>query len=121
VSLYNTASIYWHATGIDADLNINPEKAEHFGISVIEAMAAGCVPIVFAYGGPAEIVDSGLNGYCYRDINELRRITEKVIRQSADPVVDRMRAEARTKASQYSVQIFKTRWQDLIEEILTFS
>jgi len=31
---------------------------EHFGITIVEAMAAGCVPIVHDSGGPREIVTS---------------------------------------------------------------
>jgi glycosyltransferase involved in cell wall biosynthesis len=31
-------------------------KGEHFGITVVEAMSAGCVPIVHDSGGPKEIV-----------------------------------------------------------------
>jgi len=36
---------------------------EHFGITTVEAMAAGCVPLVYDSGGQAEIVSSGYNGY----------------------------------------------------------
>ncbi|MCL2110338.1 glycosyltransferase family 4 protein [Microgenomates group bacterium] len=50
------ASIYWHATGFGADETDSPEKMEHFGISTVEAMAAGCVPLVIDKGGQREIV-----------------------------------------------------------------
>lgn len=36
--LYSKAKIYWHATGHGEDLNKYPERAEHFGISTVEAM-----------------------------------------------------------------------------------
>lgn len=52
--LYEKASIYIHATGLLADPSINPEKFEHFGISVFEALVNGCVPVVHQTGGPAE-------------------------------------------------------------------
>src|SRR5260370_39614653 len=31
-------------------------KGEHFGITVVEAMSAGCVPVVHDSGGPKEII-----------------------------------------------------------------
>lgn len=61
-SLYGKASIYWHATGFGEDENKNPEKMEHFGISTIEASAAGAVPVVIGYGGQKEIIEDGQNG-----------------------------------------------------------
>ena len=43
--LYRDAKIFWHAAGMKSDETIYPELAEHFGISTVEAMSAGCVPV----------------------------------------------------------------------------
>lgn len=60
IKLYKKSKIYWHATGYGVDENIHPEKVEHFGISTIEAMAAGCVPVVINKGGQKEILGNDL-------------------------------------------------------------
>lgn len=65
------ADIYWHATGLGASARRHPERLEHFGISVVEAMGAGCVPIVFRGGGLLEIVAAGRTGYTFGSISEL--------------------------------------------------
>ena len=39
----------------------DPIKFEHFGIAPIEAISAGCIPVLFNGGGLNEIV--GLLGY----------------------------------------------------------
>ncbi len=48
--LLEQATIYWHATGFGIDPKSAPEKCENSGASVIEAMAAGCVPFVVPNG-----------------------------------------------------------------------
>ena len=53
---YKLAKIYWHASGFGEDLETHPEKAEHFGITTVEAMINGLVPIVIDAGGQKEIV-----------------------------------------------------------------
>ena len=40
--LYQKATIYWHAAGYVVDEVKNPELTEHFGISTVEAISAGC-------------------------------------------------------------------------------
>ena len=44
--LYAKAKIFWHTAGYDIDENKEPEKVEHFGITTVEAMSAGAVPVV---------------------------------------------------------------------------
>lgn len=67
---YSKAKIYWHATGYGEDLLRYPEKAEHFGISTVEAMGSGCVPVVFSAGGQKEIIENDKSGYLCEDIED---------------------------------------------------
>lgn len=50
---YANAAIYVHATGLGIGAD-RPECHEHFGITAFEAMANGCLPVVYHLGGPAE-------------------------------------------------------------------
>jgi len=69
--IYSKSKIYWHASGFGEDLGKHPEYAEHFGISTVEAMGAGAVPVVINAGGQKEIVKSGENGYLWNSLDEL--------------------------------------------------
>ncbi len=71
VNLYQRSKIYWHAAGYNVNPKIHPESTEHFGISVVEAMAAGCVPIVVNNGGLPEIVIDNKNGYLWETTDQL--------------------------------------------------
>lgn len=77
--LYNRAQFYWHATGYDSNVEKEPEKAEHFGISIVEAMSFGTIPIAFAAGGPIETIISGKTGFLFNTIPELISYTGKLI------------------------------------------
>ncbi|MBI2621382.1 MAG: glycosyltransferase family 4 protein [Candidatus Levybacteria bacterium] len=78
-NFYSRAKIYWHATGLGEDIGLYPEKAEHFGISTVEAMSAGCVPVVINAGGQKEIVEDGKNGFLWDNPDELIKLTMKII------------------------------------------
>jgi len=56
------AAIAWQATGWGADPETEPERFEHFGIALVEAMSAGAVPVALGVGGPREIVTDGVDG-----------------------------------------------------------
>jgi glycosyltransferase involved in cell wall biosynthesis len=70
-SLYRDAALYWHGTGLGADLDRHPEHAEHFGISIVEAMSAECVALAFNAGGPREIITDEIDGFLYDTTDEL--------------------------------------------------
>jgi len=80
--LYSKAKIYWHASGYGENLEKFPENAEHFGISTVEAMGAGAVPVVINAGGQKEIVtrDSGL---VWNTKEELVKKTLQLIKDEA--------------------------------------
>ncbi len=74
-SLYNRATFYWHAAGFGQH---RPELMEHFGIATVEAMSAGCLPLVFNGGGQPEIVREGIDGFLWLDPDELIEKTSQL-------------------------------------------
>lgn len=79
---YQKAKIYWHAAGFGEDLDRHPERAEHFGISTVEAMGAGAVPVVINAGGQKEIVQDGKNGFLWNSLDDFKEKTRLLIKDS---------------------------------------
>jgi glycosyltransferase involved in cell wall biosynthesis len=103
-NMYNKAKIYWHASGFGEDLRKNPEYAEHFGISTVEAMGAGCVPVVINAGGQKEIVTENVNGLLWNSENELMDKTNKLIKD--EKLLDKLSQEAIVAAQKFSKENF---------------
>lgn len=78
--LYSRAKIYWHGAGYEIDEDKNPELTEHFGISTVEAISAGCLPVVVPHGGQREIVKNP--DLLWETKSELKDKTLKLIREN---------------------------------------
>lgn len=102
LKLYGESSIYWHAAGFGED---DPTKMEHFGISTVEAMSAGCVPIVVNKGGQKEIVEEGETGFLWDSIEQLKDYTLKVIKD--EKIFDKLSKNSIISAKKYSKANFK--------------
>jgi len=76
---YEEASLFWHAAGYRVDDSREPWKTEHFGMTTVEAMAAGCVPLVMDKGGLREIVRRGV-GERWGTVGELTRKSLSLIK-----------------------------------------
>ena len=115
-SLYARASIYWHASGYGEDVRRHPDRLEHFGISTVEAMSAGAVPVVIGLAGQRETVRHGVDGYHFRTLDGLVAQTQDLIR---DPVqLTRMSAAATVRARRYSLDAFGSQLHGLVERVL---
>lgn len=103
--LFSKAMIFWHASGLNEDENKNPAKFEHFGITTVEAMASGCVPVVIDKGGQKEIVQEAVNGFKFENIDEIKIKTLNVIKNYSD--LEELRNRAVKDAKKYSDENFK--------------
>jgi glycosyltransferase involved in cell wall biosynthesis len=111
--LYRRASIYWHAAGLSESERRHPERLEHFGISTVEAMGAGAVPVVVGRGGQREIVQHHVNGYHVQSLNDLVAQTYLL---ANDPARRRRLAEAaRKRAGKFSTERFTAGVHALLE------
>ena len=111
--LYQRAKIYWHATGFGEDLEKFPERAEHFGITTVEAMAKGTVPVVFNGGGQKEIISDEVDGFLWDSEKDLLDKTYNLV-QNEDLLKD-FSSKARVKAVLYSEQKFYAKLQKIID------
>lgn len=110
--LYGRAKIFWSAAGYGFSEEKEPNKVEHFGITLVEAMSAGCVPIVFAAGGHKEIINDGKNGYLWTKIGKLVKLT-KLLSENQKLVKD-LSARARSDAQIYSYARFEKQVLEII-------
>jgi glycosyltransferase involved in cell wall biosynthesis len=77
--LYGKAKLFWSASGYGINEIKEPEKVEHFGITVVEAMAGGAVPLVFMAGGHKEIIKDGVNGFLWDSLSKLVNQSKRMI------------------------------------------
>jgi len=112
VKLYCQAKIYWHAAGFGEDTSFHPEKAEHFGITTVEAMAAGAVPVVYKAGGQVEIVNEGEDGFLWENKEDLVRKTVWLIKSRK--LLVSLSENAIIKAQQFSCEKFYEKLDEIL-------
>ncbi|MBN4094699.1 glycosyltransferase [Methylobacterium sp. OT2] len=113
-TLYQKSKVYWHAAGWGVDEKHQPEKAEHFGLSLLEAMSAGCVPVVIAIGGPQELIKHGINGFLVGSTHELAEWTARILNQWEQPTMKKIRDQAFETALRYDNSTLRGRMEAVI-------
>jgi glycosyltransferase involved in cell wall biosynthesis len=114
-ALYGRASIFWHAAGLGEDAERHPDRFEHFGITTVEAMSAGAVPVVIDAAGQTEIVEQGVSGYRFAGIEGLVSHTRAL---TADPAWRAtMAAAARHRAEAFGWDAFVDRLDAVVREL----
>ena len=104
--LYKKSQIFWHIAGFGVDENKNPELAEHFGLSPLEAMAMGCITFTYNAGGLKETIENGKNGFLFDTTNELIKKTSDVITNEA--LLNEIRKTAKSDViKKFSYSTFK--------------
>ena len=111
--LYGESAIYWHATGFGEDPTRHPLRFEHFGLTTVEAMAAGAVPVVIDGGGQPEIVTHGVDGFLWSSIDELKSHTQHLI-ERAD-LCHALRIAARERSHTFGQAAFEKRVWEVID------
>lgn len=115
--LYRRASIYWHATGYGYSAEEYPAKQEHFGITTVEAMSAGAVPVVINSGGQREIVTHESDGLLWDDLAGLAGQTARLARDQN--LRGRLSRQAVLSSARFRREAFGASIDRLVESLLS--
>jgi|MDTB01.2.fsa_nt_gb glycosyltransferase involved in cell wall biosynthesis len=96
-----SCEVQWHLTGLDSHPS-DPASFEHFGISIVESMFAGLIPVVVRQGGGLEIVgDTREFGETISTIPALVAATRRILDLSP-PDAQTMSERVRRRAMEYT-------------------
>ena len=91
---------------------------DHFGISIVEAMASGCVPVVHRSGGPwRDILDTiqGAYGFSYVTSVEAAKYIDMLVTDGG--LRSRMAAKASYRSKKFDRTVFMRRLAEVVERV----
>jgi glycosyltransferase involved in cell wall biosynthesis len=103
-----------------ADVYIFPSRYEGLPVSLVEAMAAGCVPVASAIRGVTDgIVEHGRTG-CLFPIGSWRRAAEYIVQLAGEPQSRQEMAEAASQSvrDRFSIEAVAKQYIGLMEKVL---
>jgi len=118
-ALYSEAKIFWHGAGMHENQHLHPDKFEHFGITTVEAMASGCIPVVIGVAGQLEIVNHTDNGFLWTSEDELIEYTLKLMRD--DDLVKTISDKAVKSAEKFGRESFNNEVENIFSKIVAQS
>jgi glycosyltransferase involved in cell wall biosynthesis len=101
-----------------AKVFLSTQPTEAFGIAIVEAMAAGCVPVVPRSGGPwFDILEreQGKYGYSYRDAEEAARIIDMLVED--DHLALEVSNRATQRAKEFDISLFNTEILGIVQMV----
>jgi glycosyltransferase involved in cell wall biosynthesis len=98
-----------------ASFYVHPPFAEHFGISIVEAMSAGCVPIVYRDGGGwTDIVSKIDERLGYVNVDDILRIIHWV---EAENMFNYLSSLSKIHAERFSYEKFRDKLLEMVKQL----
>jgi glycosyltransferase involved in cell wall biosynthesis len=104
VDLMKKSKIFFH-----------PREGEHFGMSIVEAMSAGLIPIVPAIGGQSEFVPGQ---YHYKSLDEAVQIVSSILLDMPTEQLVKESNKMRDIAKNFSETNYKRQFQSIVSQLL---
>ena len=119
ITWYRQAAIFWHFAGMDIDEEQAPEQVEHFGITTVEAMMHGCVPIVPCKGGQPEVVGTTFTTNIFLTQEDAQGITTRILTlyENNSAEFTQLCHDAHTQAITFNVSRHRTAFFKILEQL----
>jgi glycosyltransferase involved in cell wall biosynthesis len=111
--LYQKASIFWHLAGLE---QIEPDRAEHFGMTTVEAMQNRCVPVVYKGGGQKEIIEDRVSGLFFETRDELMDKTIELM--DSRSLLERIGKSAFERGREFTKESFQHKIKSHFDKVL---
>jgi alpha-1,2-mannosyltransferase len=100
-----------------AKVYLHTMKYEHFGVAVVEGMAAGLIPIVHKRGGPwLDIVKRGRYGFGFENLDDIVNTIEFILGLDRDTLGE-LQSSIAERAKAFSFDNFKLKANKIIEKV----
>jgi glycosyltransferase involved in cell wall biosynthesis len=113
--LYGESALCWNATGYGEDPERDPDRFEHFGMTTVEAMASGCVPLAHARAGQPEVVEHLYSGILWESLDDLAAETIRLIDDTA--LRDAMSVAAVRRSGGFTHERFQVTLRRLLADL----
>ena len=113
VDAYQRSTVFWSLFGIGQNTSVvNAAEIGSFGMNIVEAMSAGCIPIAAAKGGAVDIILHGENGFLVNDADEFVSYSLQIA-FSEKYVRDKMKENAVARSEQFDFITFSANLKKL--------
>jgi glycosyltransferase involved in cell wall biosynthesis len=112
--IYAKSKIFMQAKGLKIDEEKYPALLEHFGMTPVEAMSYGCVPIVLNKGGYIETVDKKTG---FRFDNKKEAVNAIISIASNKKLFNSFSEEGIKRARLFSLQRMQKQFDEIFEKI----
>jgi glycosyltransferase involved in cell wall biosynthesis len=99
---YSKSKLFVQAKGLGVNGKKYPALFEHFGMTPVEAMAHGCVPVLLNKGGYKETVDDNKNGFLFNSKGEAIEKIKLLIKNNK--LWQKLSKNARKKAKKFCLE-----------------
>jgi glycosyltransferase involved in cell wall biosynthesis len=92
---------------------------ELFGMSIIEGMASGVIPIATNHVGPTEIIEDAVDGFLIADTQLYNGLLDKIkyLMKLDQQTLMQLRQNALAKASSFEVETISKRWYAILRDL----
>lgn len=100
------------------DILLMPSRSEGFGLTAIEGMARGCVPVVSDTGGLPEVVQDNISGLLH-NIEEVKDLVDKIVSLCKNrKMLDFLSKNAVERAKMFEFDKFSRLINDLYSKLI---
>jgi glycosyltransferase involved in cell wall biosynthesis len=115
LALFQRCRLCWLANGTNAELAFHPEAAISFDVALLQAMGAGCVPLVNNSGFLSEVLRHGENGFFWQTTTELIDSSFYLANNEAASLA--FTTAARKRANEFRPEVYLERFQKQLRSV----